>query len=551
MATLTERILVKIDVVAGNATKGLKDFRSSVSEAEGVTGKLKAGTKSLGDTFKGAAKNPALLAGGVTAAAGIALKAVDDFADLGVEIGKFSDATGLAAEDASRWAEVSGDLGISLDSLQGAIGKLNKNIDPKVFADFGIEIAKTNDGATDVNQTFLNVITRLHEIKDPAEQARVAAKLLGKGWQGASELIGMSADDIKKRLGEVSDQKVFTPDEIAKARKYRDVMDDAGDVVEDLAITIGENLLPAVIAVVGVVKPAAEGIGWLADQTSKLKKATSDNQGNSFFGNLKENVGWFIDNIREGRSPWEAFSGQADKAADSQADLNKVMSDGSRIWSTNSDNVETVNDLLLEDAEAAKKATDQTRKLRQSIEDLNDIQLEGINTKLDSFRANLALTEQQQKLNDVLKDAKASTEDQATAALDMAETVADAAAATLKLNGHTQTATERNGSMVMTLASIRDTLAPDSPLRKYLDEYIASLLKIPTNVSTRISITGAGAGNAGRAAPGFGQGPDGTRSVANGVVINNNINVRTLPTQRELIDTAKNTARRTGVNLGG
>ena len=43
MAGFTERISVLIDVTSNKAVSGLKDFQKSVAEAQGFTGKLKAG----------------------------------------------------------------------------------------------------------------------------------------------------------------------------------------------------------------------------------------------------------------------------------------------------------------------------------------------------------------------------------------------------------------------------------------------------------------------------------------------------------------------------
>lgn len=246
MASFNDKITVVIDVVTQKATKGIKDFKSSVAEAEGFTGKLKAGVGSLGAQFKASAMSPAALAGGVAAAGAVALKAVDEFAQLGIEVGAFSDATGLAAEDASRWIEVAGDVGVEAGSLQSAIGKLNKSIDPEKFAELGIEIAKTAEGATDVNRTFLNVIDKLNGIKDPAERAKVATKLLGKGWQDMAELIGQGSSALSKSLSEVADAKVIDAEEVQKARDYRAAMDKLNDAFQEIMITIGEELAPAV-----------------------------------------------------------------------------------------------------------------------------------------------------------------------------------------------------------------------------------------------------------------------------------------------------------------
>ena len=284
MASFSDKITVVIDVATEKATKGMKDFKTSVKEAEGFTGKLKAGVGSLGAQFKSAAMSPAGLASGVAAAGAVAMKAVDEFATLGIEVGKFADATGMASEDASRWIEVGGDLGIEAGAMQSALGKLNKAIDPEKFRELGIEIAKTADGATDVNGTFLNVIDRLNGIKDPAERARVASKLLGKGWQEMAELIGQGSDKLSKSLAEVSDAKVIDESEVRKARDYRAAMDKLNDAFQDMMITVGEELAPAVSKaaddfadLIGILRNTNDGLEKVADTTGvDVKQAFMD-----------------------------------------------------------------------------------------------------------------------------------------------------------------------------------------------------------------------------------------------------------------------------------
>ena len=258
MASLGDKITVVIDVVTNKATAGLKDFRSAVTEAQGFTGKLKAGVGALKDQFAAAATSPAGLTAAVTAGATFAAQAVQEYAQLGVKIADFAAATGLAAEDASRWAEVSGDVGIELSALQSTIGKLNKSIDPSLFEQLGISIARTSDGAVDVNGTFLNVIDRLREIRDPAEQARVGAQLLGKGWQSVAPLISRSAKDIKSQLEGVADVKVLNDKQLKDAQSFDAAMKDLQDTLQEVSLKIGQDLLPS-------VEKLANGLGLLSD----------------------------------------------------------------------------------------------------------------------------------------------------------------------------------------------------------------------------------------------------------------------------------------------
>ena len=213
-----------------DAKKAFGDFKTAVNNAEGGMGKFKAGSKVAFDAVK--ANAGTLAVAGAVAFGTFAKTAITAFQDVALEAGKFADATGLAVEDASRYLEVAGDLSIPVDAVEGAIGRLNKTIgaDPDKVRNLGVDLVYLNDGSLDVNATFLNTIDRLKKIKDPAEKARVAAQLLGKGWQSMAELIEMGADDLKASLDSVSGAQVISDEELAKAKEYRETVQELGDL---------------------------------------------------------------------------------------------------------------------------------------------------------------------------------------------------------------------------------------------------------------------------------------------------------------------------------
>jgi hypothetical protein len=215
------------------------NFKTAVADAEGGMGKFKAGSKVALDAVKANAGTLAIAGG--AALAGFATKAITAFQDLALASGKFADATGLAVEDASRYIEVAGDLSIPVDAVEGAIGRLNKTIgaDPDKVRNLGVDLVYLNDGSLDVNATFLKTIERIKGIKDPADKARVAAQLLGKGWQSMAELIEMGADDLKASLDSVSSAQVISERELAKAKEYRDTVQDLGDIWNAFVINAG------------------------------------------------------------------------------------------------------------------------------------------------------------------------------------------------------------------------------------------------------------------------------------------------------------------------
>jgi len=267
--TIRERLIYAIDVVTDGAKTGISGFRNSVSEAEGTVGKFKAGASSAMSTIQ---QNAGLLAvSGGAALVAFGAKAVGAFQETALAAGKFSDATGLGVEDASRWLEVAGDMGLASGTVEGLFTKMNKAIGsggPQVEK-WGISLKTAADGTADVNATMLDAIQRIGDIVDPTERAQAAQEVFGRSYKDAAELIFGSADELKQKLGEVSDAKVINEDELRKAREFRDSMENLKDVSQDLATVTGQTLVP-------VLGDLADFLVQVRDRAVQAKGAIED-----------------------------------------------------------------------------------------------------------------------------------------------------------------------------------------------------------------------------------------------------------------------------------
>ena len=244
---------INLPIVTQFADKGIKsaqaafaNFKTDVGKATGAMGKFKAGSNAAFNAVKANAGSFALAGG--AALASFAGKAIGAFQDLALESGMFADATGLTVEQASRWKEVGGDLKIGAEEMEVAIGKMNKELgtSPELFEKLGIDVVKTDAGLVDVNGTFLAVISRLKAITDPTERARVGALLLGRGWQAMAQLVEIGSVKLRRSLDSVSSGQVITAEELRKAQEYRDMMDDLGDIWQNVLITGGGALVTTI-----------------------------------------------------------------------------------------------------------------------------------------------------------------------------------------------------------------------------------------------------------------------------------------------------------------
>ena len=126
-------------VGADGASKQIKRLSQDFQKAEGASAKFKVASTGFKDVLKQNVAQAAAVAG--TALVAFGVKSVQAFQETALEAGKFADATGLAVDDASRWIEVAGDVGVSAETMEGAFLRLNKAIGDgaPVLEEYGIQ----------------------------------------------------------------------------------------------------------------------------------------------------------------------------------------------------------------------------------------------------------------------------------------------------------------------------------------------------------------------------------------------------------------------------
>lgn len=274
---------ISIPIISEFSDKGVRgaeaafqDMRKRIGEAEGAMGKMKAGFGVATDYMKANAGTLAAVAG--AAIGGFAFKAISDFKDLALEVDKFRDATGLTLDDASRWTEVAGDIDVDANVIKDAINKMNRAAadGSKAFGDLGIDLKKFKDGEYDPQDTFLQVIDQLQKIEDPAQRAKIATQLLGRGWTEMANLIEKGSATLSKSLSEVSDAKIIDEEEVKKAENYRDAMDKLNGVFEDFVLQVGDKLIPIFSNFVDLAGTALGALDDIGRAIGNVKQMTPE-----------------------------------------------------------------------------------------------------------------------------------------------------------------------------------------------------------------------------------------------------------------------------------
>jgi hypothetical protein len=261
------KISVLIDVTVDKAQASLKSFRTSIAEADGAAGKLKAGFAGAMGAVKANAGTAALAAG--TALVAFGVKAAGAFTDVALAADDAAKATGLTVDQASRFIAVGDDYGITADDIAKGLGKVTTSLDAAKWEKYGIATRDAAGVARDANSIILDTFDALSKETNATERANMAKELLGKGYATLGPLIGKTREELEGYLGAVSDSQVITAKEAEKARKLALAQDALADAYLDVQLAVGSlaaELAPLIENTADMASKAAE----LADKLGPL-----------------------------------------------------------------------------------------------------------------------------------------------------------------------------------------------------------------------------------------------------------------------------------------
>jgi hypothetical protein len=472
---MANKISVIIDVAVDQANRGLKSFRQSIADADTASGKLKAGFGSAMDSVKANAGNLAMAGGAALVAFGV--KAVGAFQDTALEAGRLADSLGLTSEQASRFMEVAGDLGIDTATLEKSIGKMNVEVakSPAYFEKIGAAIAKNADGTTDVQQTFLNVVDAISKMPSATDRAAASQQLLGRGWRDMAELVNGGSAKLKASLDDVSDAKVIDASEVKKARDFRDAMDKLSDAAEDLALTAGEILVPALTKAADTTEKGRNAWSTLDDALGPVDESLTKLVATNYK---------YLNPVGQAITALGLFSDESDDATEASS----ALADQVKLAGEQAGITASATDDLTGSTRAHTKAV---RADMEAQERANAAKIEAINSSLGYRNQVARTTEALAAATAVQNSATASDSERAQASRDAEAAVLEQAAAAVKLasdtaaaRGQTLTANAQTQVYVAELQRLAATLT--GPTAAAIQGYINQLGSIPRSIQTNI-----------------------------------------------------------------
>lgn len=254
--TAVERLKFVLQVDASGGIKAFEKFgHAADKELSKVQNKLD----------KQAAQMQKYGAGAVAFAgtAGIALfKLSKGWQEGAIAAGKFSAATGITTEEASRFIVVAQGFDLESGKIVKAMGKMEKALGgkPEIFREMGIATLDAAGKEISAQEVFLNSIDVLNKMEDQSYKSKKASSLFGRDWQNMAVMIGAGSDELRKRFAAVREDQVFGKGEVNDAYKYRDALKELGNSFKALKNSVGAGAAPMFAGLAGGVTKAIDGL---------------------------------------------------------------------------------------------------------------------------------------------------------------------------------------------------------------------------------------------------------------------------------------------------
>jgi hypothetical protein len=378
---VSNRISVIIDATTDKAVKSLKSFRSSIADADGAAGKLKAGFAGAMGAVKANAGTAALAAG--TALVAFGVKAAGAFTDVALAADDAAKSTGLTVDQASRFIAVGDDYGITAEDIAKGLGKVTTTLDAAKWEKYGIATRDAAGNARDANAIILDTFDALSKETNATERANMAKELLGRGYATLGPLIGKTREELEGYLGAVSDSQVITAKEAEKARKLSLAQDALSDAYLDVQLAVGSlvaELSPLIQNSAEMAAKAAElveKLGPLPDIMLALVAPVT--QLNRVMGLFSDDVDLSTISLADLEAQLKANGFTTEQIADITAEWIKVNKDSTEATDAAAaaakdaaSKINTYSDAANTAAMETKEATKQTERLAAVLGKLDD-----------------------------------------------------------------------------------------------------------------------------------------------------------------------------------
>jgi Lambda phage tail tape-measure protein (Tape_meas_lam_C) len=279
-------------------------FSAEMAKVNGQLTRLNNQAKGVSDGFQkfGNSLKTVFAAGAVVAGMTAMARSLGNIAQEIDDMGKASQKIGVAVESLSALKFAADQSGVSFESLQVGLKKLNQNMAEvgtgtdaasKALRSLGVSASDNTD------QALAKIANRFKEMPDGVAKTAAAMDIFGKSGADLIPLLNEGADGMEKLKERARELGVVLSDEtVAQITLFNDSLAEIQTAAKGIAYQITAGLAPAMSALAATLSESASaGDAW---------KALGETLGGLFIG-LAKNVNDFVTELRIMKAAVEAL----------------------------------------------------------------------------------------------------------------------------------------------------------------------------------------------------------------------------------------------------
>lgn len=475
------------------SSRALPDLIARIKiDSSGVDAAMNDLVNSFGKAKLGMAAVAGIAAGAGIAIVAAAQKSIESYIALGEQVENYKRVVGGSAEESSRMVSVFNALGVGSDAATGAMFKLSKAIEltPKKLTDLGVVIATDAQGNIDLARTLLSVADAYNAATEQTQKNLIVFDAFGKTGRDMIPILERGSAALRDL--EAAASIVYSDADLARIKEYKVQTAELQQAQDALGQSIGGVLLPIRLADVEATnatiyaerkldEAVANGTITAAQRVSGGAKLLQQYQDEFLAQQRGQHV---IDlatqSIKDQAAANDLLTKSFDALLKSQdAELSaqdKVVSETARA----KESQDKITESQIRANVAARAVADAQTQLNIAARDY------GPNSKQAGLaQENLTTLQiQARAANDAVTQA---IQDQKDAYIGLARAQLDAFITQETANGGVRNSTAEQKLLIAQLDQEAKTLAPGSPLRLYLEQYIKTLKSdMPSDVFTTI-----------------------------------------------------------------
>jgi len=272
---------VEVSADTGQAESALSGLSGSLdgvgSAAGGIQGALGAVGGALGPVGAGAA------------GASVGMFALADGAtDAAIEVDNLAQMTGESVEDTSRLARIWQSAGGNAGDLADVIAQVNGVLaeQPELAEQLGVSLEGLSP-----QEVFVQMVDAINGVDDAQQRLVLGSQAFGE--EGVRQVAAVTG-----KYGDLSDAQaemdpLFTEEDIEKAREYQAAMDQVNMKFQEMAIQIGNELLPLLEMIKPILDTLPEEV--MPEDIDPKYKVVEEDLNN--MGGAAKRAGSFVDGV--------------------------------------------------------------------------------------------------------------------------------------------------------------------------------------------------------------------------------------------------------------